>query len=114
RAVVCDSTNFAGQTGAVRLTAGGALDTAYSGDGRAMAPFTSVPARDGANRVGSTVGVPRLGAAGRTGKCLCDAPANYFDEAIGAAAGPAGSIVTADYTSGASTQVLVTRLDPTP
>ena len=39
--------------GAVRLTSAGALDTTYSGDGRAVAPFTSFQSRDGANRVGS-------------------------------------------------------------
>jgi uncharacterized delta-60 repeat protein len=130
--VVFGVTNFAGQIGAVRLTAGGALDTAYSGDGRAMAPFTSVQSRDGANRVGTSMvftgwgtdgqlWVGRLTATGAAdtafgpnGELLFDATANDFDEAIAAAAGPAGSIVTAGYTSGASTQVLVTRLDPTP
>jgi uncharacterized delta-60 repeat protein len=130
--VVFGVTNFAGQMGAVRVTGGGALDTTYSGDGRAFAPFASVQSRDGANRVGTSMvftgwgtdgqlWVGRLTATGTAdtafgpnGELLFDATGNDFDEAMAAAAGPAGSIVTAGYTSGASTQVLVTRLNPAP
>jgi hypothetical protein len=53
-------------------------------------------------------------AFGTNGEVLFDATANDTDEATTAAAGPSGSIVTAGYTSGAATNVLVTRLDPTP
>ncbi len=128
--VVFGVTNMANQIGAVRLTAGGALDTTYSGDGRAVAPFTSFQSRDGADRVGSAIvftgfgtdgqlWVGRLTATGApdttfgtNGELLFDATPNDYDEASAAAAGPSGSIVTAGYTSTSSTNVLVTRLTP--
>ncbi len=118
--------------GAVRLTSTGALDTTYSGDGRAVAPFTSFQSRDGANRVGSSMvftgwgtdgqlWVGRLTATGApdtnfgtNGELLVNATPNDYDEARAAAAGPAGSIVTAGYTSTSGSNVLVTRLHPQP
>ena len=127
--VVFGVTNMHDQVGGVRLTAAGALDAGYSGDGRAFAPFASWQSRDGANRVGNTLvftgwgtggqlWVGRLTATGApdtafgtNGEVLFDATPNDTDEAIAAAAGPSGSIVTAGYTSGAATNVLVTRLD---
>jgi len=127
--VVFGVTNMQGQMGGVRVTAAGALDTSYSGDGRAFAPFASWQSRDGADRVGNTLvftgwgtgghlWVGRLTATGApdtafgtNGEVLFDATPNDTDQAIAAAAGPSGSIVTAGYTSGAATNVLVTRLD---
>ena len=127
--VVFGVTNMHDQVGGVRVTAAGALDASYSGDGRAFAPFASWQSRDGANRVGNTLvftgwgtggqlWVGRLTATGApdtafgtNGEVLFDATPNDTDEAIAAAAGPSGSIVTAGYTSGAATNVLVTRLD---
>ena len=126
-------TTMNNKIGAVRVTATGVLDTSYSGDGRAVAPFTGFQSRDGASRVGSAMvftgwgtdgdlWVGRLtatGAAdtalGANGELLVDATANATDEAIAAAAGPSGSLVTAGYTANESqTSVLVTRLAPTP
>ena len=127
--VVFGVTNMQGQVGGVRVAAAGALDPNYSGDGRAFAPFASWQSRDGADRVGNTLvftgwgtggqlWVGRLTATGApdtafgtNGEVLFDATPNDTDEAIAAAAGPSGSIVTAGYTSGAATNVLVTRLD---
>ena len=131
--VVFGVTSMSDQMGAVRVAGAGALDPTFSGDGRALAPFTAAMSRNGADRVGTStvftgwgtdgqLWVGRLTATGApdttlgvNGEVLFDATPGDIDEASAAAAGPSGSIVTAGSAStGTGANVLVTRLTPSP
>jgi uncharacterized delta-60 repeat protein len=123
-------TNLRGQIGGVRFTSAGALDSSYSGDGRAFAPFASAMSISSAKRVGDKLvfvgwgGTENLwvgrmtstGAAdtsfGVDGEILFDATAHDSDTGNVVAGGPSGSVVTAGTaaTIGPGTDVLVTRL----